>query len=169
MVSRPLLPPLSPFPCSLIHSHTTFPPRSHSSAYRLVSLCQNVSSRDITWGLQGMWSQVLIPSCSACLGLELGSRELTGCVSTGLQGLRWQKQRARETTRPDHCRTSLQREAGADWRSTSNVPAPNQQLRWSEDTSPPPSQAAGLLSKAPFLFPPKKEKVFPCLQNCFLL
>ena len=46
-----------------------------------------------------MWSQVLIPSCSACLGLELGSRELTGCVSTGLQGLRWQKQRARETTR----------------------------------------------------------------------
>lgn len=99
MVLRPLLPALSPFPCSLIHSHATFPPCSHSSAYWLISLCQNVSSPDITWGLQGMWSQVLIPSCSACLGLELGSRELTGCVSTGLQGLRWQKQRARETTR----------------------------------------------------------------------
>ena len=31
---------------------------------------------------------MLTPSCSACLGLELGNRELTGCVSTELQGLK---------------------------------------------------------------------------------
>lgn len=103
--------------------------------------------------------QVLIPSCSACLGLELGSRELTGCISSGLQGLRWQRQKTMETTCPDHCRASLQRVAGADWHPTFNFLSPNQQLRGGLRT--PVHHLPRLLAswvKAPFLFPPKKKK-----------